>query len=203
MKRWKIFSLILLLLVAALAAALIFMQSNCPLEGTALTQKMRAFVRLKNRNGLPQQADFDGRVTLAALLQPGEDRARWSASRAGAIEGYVVSVSMGGIEAANCYSLNSYDTHIHLALRPDAPRREQVVVEITPLMRERAKSLGLDWSELTLRRELPGRWCHFEGWLLFDEEHANESENTAPGVERNWRATAWEIHPVTHLQVLR
>ncbi|HEX8650565.1 MAG TPA: hypothetical protein VF708_06970 [Pyrinomonadaceae bacterium] len=203
MKRWKVFSLLLLLLAAALAAALIFMQSNCPLEGSALTQKMRAFVRLKNRTGLPQQADFDGRVTLAALLQPGEDRSRWSASRAAAIEGYVVGVSMGGIEAANCYSLNTYDTHIHLALRPDAPRREQVVVEITPRMRERAKSLGLDWSELTLRRELPGRWCRFEGWLLFDEEHANESENTAPGVAGNWRATAWEIHPVTHLKVMR
>lgn len=173
------------------------------MEGSALTRKMRAFVRLKNRAGLPQQADFDGRVTLAALLQPGEDRARWSASRAAALEGYVVGVSMGGIEAANCYSLTSYDTHIHLALRPDAPRREQVVVEITPLIRERAKSHGLDWSEPTLRRELLGRWCRFEGWLLFDEEHANESENIAPGDERNWRATAWEIHPVTRLEVIR
>jgi hypothetical protein len=203
LKRLKILSLVLLLLAALLAAVLIFMQSNCPLAGSALTQKMRAFVRLKNRTALPQQVDFDSRVTLAALLQPGEDRARWSASRAAAIEGYVVGVGRGGIEAANCYSLSSYDTHIHIALRPDAPGREQVVLEITRLMRERAESLGLDWSELALRRELSGHWCRFEGWLLFDDEHADESESTAPTGERNWRATAWEIHPVTHFEVVR
>lgn len=203
MKRLKILSLVLLLLAALLAAMLIFLQSHCPLEGSALTQSMRAFVRLKNRTVLPQPTDFDARVTLAALLQPGEDSARWSALRAAAIEGYVVQVSRGGIEAANCYSLSRYDTHIHLALRPDAPAREQVVVEVTPLMREWAKRRDLDWSEDTLRREMAGRWCRFEGWLLFDEEHADESENISPGEEGNWRATAWEIHPVTRLEVIR
>ena len=63
------------------------------------------------------------------------------------------------------------------------------------------KAKGEDWSTKKLRDKLLGRWVSFEGWLLFDEEHWNQAENTNPGRERNWRATAWEIHPVTSLKV--
>ena len=201
-RRLKAFAL-LVLLPAALAAALSLAQSNCPVCGAAITQEVREFARLKNRSAPPQPSDFDGRVALEELLRPGDDRARWSEGRAGAVEGYVVEVGEGGIEAANCYSLMRRDTHIHVAARPDAPPRERVVVEVTPRMREWAAGRGLDWSPAALRRELPGRWCRFEGWLLFDREHADESENTRPGRERNWRATAWELHPVTRIEVLR
>jgi hypothetical protein len=38
--------------------------------------------------------------------------------------------------------------------------------------------------------------------MLFDTEHVGESENTAPGSPGNWRATAWEIHPVTGITLL-
>jgi hypothetical protein len=37
---------------------------------------------------------------------------------------------------------------------------------------------------------------------MFDEEHDRESENTNPGHSENWRATAWELHPVTAIQVV-
>jgi hypothetical protein len=77
------------------------------------------------------------------------------------------------------------------------------VVEVTPRARERAKRRGQDWSAEALGRELVGRRCRFEGWLLFDREHADESENISPGSPRNWRATAWELHPVTAVEVLR
>jgi hypothetical protein len=40
------------------------------------------------------------------------------------------------------------------------------------------------------------------GWLLFDAEHANAAANTAPGRPRDWRATAWEVHPITSLEVV-
>jgi hypothetical protein len=60
-----------------------------------------------------------------------------------------------------------------------------------------------DWSEENLRRALLGHWCRFEGWLFFDSHHAGESENVAPGTTANWRATAWELHPVTKIEVLK
>jgi hypothetical protein len=39
--------------------------------------------------------------------------------------------------------------------------------------------------------------------MYFDAGHAEESENISPGKPDNWRATAWEIHPVTKFRVIR
>src|SRR3712207_4462458 len=190
-KRLKAAGLALLLLVLLTAGALMFLPHvPCPAEGVAFTPERRAFMRLKNRGGAPKPEDFDERVTLETLLSPGEDRGRWSESRAGRIEGYVVEVVEGGMEAANCFSYNERDLHIHVAARPDAPRREWFVLEVTPRGRLWAAEWGWDWSAATLKEELVGRRCRLEGWLLFDREHADESENTAPGSPGNWRATA-------------
>jgi hypothetical protein len=48
-----------------------------------------------------------------------------------------------------------------------------------------------------------GHWCEFEGWLYFDVDHDEEAENTNPQRPANWRATSWEIHPVTKITVIR
>lgn len=157
----------------------------------------RAFNSLKNRTTAPAEADFDARVTLAAMLAPGDDRRRWQHTRAAAIEGYIVRVHDAGRESANCFSGTRLDVHIEMALRPDAPPNERVIVEVTPPMRDLATRRGADWSTATLRSQLTGRRARIEGWLLFDAEHDGESENTRPGHRGNWRATAWEIHPVT------
>jgi hypothetical protein len=157
---------------------------------------------LKNRVTLPTSTDFDPTVTLAALLAPGDDRHRWRHTRAAAIEGYVVRVHDAGAESANCFSRSRLDGHIEVARRPDAPPNERVIVEVTPAMRDAAAKRGIDWSTATLRGQLTGRRVGIEGWLLFDTEHDDESENTRPGHRDNWRATAWEIHPVTAIVVL-
>ena len=161
----------------------------------------QALGALKNRTAIPAAADFEPAVTLAALLQPGDDTHRWSVTNAARIEGYVVDVRQAGIESANRFSLTRRDTHIEVALRPDAPTKERVIVEVTPPMRDWARTRGIDWSTATLQRTLVGRRCRFEGWLFFDREHAGESENTSPGGAANWRGTAWEIHPVTAITV--
>lgn len=190
-------------LVSAFSAAFLVLCTHCPEAGIALSQKSRDFHRLKNRMALPQPTEFDDRFTLEQVLEHGDDTKRWSTSRAGSLEGYVVAIDTAGVELANCYVPCNRDIHLNVALRLDAPAREQVVVEITPGMRRWASRQGLDWSEENLKRELLGRWAHFEGWLLFDWTHAHESENTAPGVPTNWRATAWEIHPVTSFKAIR
>jgi len=188
--------------VLILAALLLLVQFISPPEGNALTANARALNRLKNRTELPRAEEFDNRVTLEELLRPGDDRERWSVSRAAVVEGYVVRVWQGGVESSNSFSLFRRDTHIEVALRPDSPPRERVILEVTPPLRDWAKRQGLDWSHAALARELKGRRCRFEGWLLFDLNHADESENTRPGREANWRATAWEIHPVTSINIL-
>jgi hypothetical protein len=52
------------------------------------------------------------------------------------------------------------------------------------------------------RRFQQKKWVEITGWLLFDFEHVPEAENTNPGGAKNWRATCWEIHPVTSIRVL-
>src|SRR3954454_6646560 len=39
------------------------------------------------------------------------------------------------------------------------------------------------------------------GWLLYDAEHENQSAHTAPSNPSDWRATAWEVHPITDIDV--
>lgn len=188
---------------ALLVAAILFAWADCPRGGWTFTAERRALAALKNRTLLPGPGDFDERVTLGALLAAGDDRGRWSEARAARIEGYVVAVTRAGVEAANCFSPDRRDTHIDVARSPEAPPRERVVVEVTPRLREWAEGQGYDWSEAALESALVGRWCRIEGWLLFDREHAEESENLSPGGAQNWRATAWEIHPATGITVLR
>jgi hypothetical protein len=188
-----------LLIVAVVLVVLIVvwlvLALNCPSVGIALTKNARNLHRLKNRTALPQATDFDSGVTLDALRQPGEDRTRWSTDRAARVQGEVIDVAYARPEATNCYNPCRRDIHILIAHRKDAQKNEQIVVEVTPNLR--------NWSEETLQAQLVGHWVEFEGWLYFDAGHAEESENISPHNPENWRATAWEIHPVTKITVIR
>jgi len=134
---------------------------------------------------------------------PGNDTHRWSTDRAGRVEGEVIDVAYAGSEATNCFNPNRRDIHILIATHKGAAKNEHVVVEVTPNLADWASAHGIDWSEPTLQAQLVGHWVQFEGWLYFDLGHAQESENTAPRNPENWRATAWELHPVTKITVIR
>ena len=189
--------LAIILVVAALTLSLLVFIRNCPSAGIALTTRARDLHRLKNRTSLPAVTDFDPTVTLDALLQPGDDTNRWSNNRAARIQGEVIDVAYARPEATNCYNPCRRDIHIALAMHKAAAKTEQVVVEVTPNFQTDG------WSEETLHAQLVGHWCEFEGWMYFDVGHAKESENISPGRGGNWRATAWEIHPVTKISVIR
>ena len=177
----------------------------CPIEGDARYPPVRALNILKRRMRAPAPADIDGHVTLAAMLAPGDDTHRFDASRGATLEGYVAAVKVGGVESVNCHTHDPdyRDTHIELTLDPlhDAEAKH-VIVEVTPQWRGRMAAEGVDWTTPALRSKLLGHWIRVTGWLMFDEEHANAAENTAPGASHVWRATAWEIHPVTSIEVL-
>ena len=183
--------------LATLLIVWLILALNCPSAGIALTIRARDLHRLKNRTSLPHATDFDSRVTLDALLQPGDDRNRWSTDRAARVQGEVIDVAYARPEATNCWNPCRRDIHILIATRKGVPKSEHVVVEVTPNLRQG------DWSEKNLQQQLVGHWCEFEGWMYFDAGHAEESENISPGKADNWRATAWEIHPVTKITIIR
>ena len=202
MLRRRTFLVVTILLAVLILVFLIF-TINCPSAGIALTTRARDLHRLKNRTSFPQATDFDSRLTLDALLQPGDDTNRWSTTRAARIEGEVIDVAYARPEATNCFNPCRRDIHILIATRKGAAKTEHVVVEVTPNLRDWAAGQGIDWSEETLQQQLVNHWCEFEGWLYFDLGHAEESENISPGKRGNWRATAWELHPVTKITVIR
>lgn len=189
--------------VVLLLAVWLVLERNCSDAGIGVTSERRRQHRLKNRTAFPRESDFDPNVTLAALLQPGDDTNRWSTDRAARVQGYVIDVAYAGSEATNCFSPCRRDIHILIATRMGAAKSEQVVLEVTPRLNDWAIQQGIDWSEQTLRAQLIGRWCEFEGWLYFDVGHDEESENISPGRPSNWRATAWEVHPITKITVIR
>lgn len=189
--------------IVVVFAVWLILARSCPSAGIALTVRARDLHYLKNRTRLPRESDFDSRITLDALLQRGDDRNRWSTNRAARIQGEVIDVAYAGSEATNCFNPYRRDIHILVATHKGAAKNEQVVVEVTPNFEEWAGQQGIDWSEQTLHAQLVGHWVEFEGWLYFDVGHSEESANTAPGNPENWRATAWEIHPVTKITVIR
>jgi hypothetical protein len=195
--------LVVAIIVAMLVAIWIVFALNCPSAGIALTSRARYLHRMKNRSTIPQPGDFDPQVTLDALLQPGDDHGRWSNDHAARIQGQVIDVGYARPEATNCFNPCRRDIHILIARHAGATKTEQVVVEVTPSFREWAAQKGIDWSAETLKAQLVNHWCEFEGWLYFDLGHGEESENIHPQRPDNWRATAWEIHPVTKITVIR
>ena len=177
---------------------------NCEAEGNATQPSYRAANVLKNRVTAPTAAAIDPAVTLDAMLAPGNDEARWDATRGASIVGFVVDVKATGAESVNCGETQSRytDTHIDLVIAANVSAgRRRVVVEITPRWREFMSTQGEDWSQATLRQLLERRWVRFTGWLFFDFHHRGEAQNTATTGTNIWRATAWEIHPVTSFQL--
>ena len=178
--------------------------NGCGMEGDARVFGVRALDRLKNRSTQPSPEQIDSTITLAAILAPGHDISRWKVNEGAEIVGYVSEVKRGSIESTNCHARDDLDrdTHIELVLDPmsgDASAR--MIVEVTPRWRFLMSERGMDWSTRALRDRFLGHWVRVRGWMLFDAEHQRDSENTASGRAGNWRGTAWEIHPVTSIEV--
>ena len=77
-----------------------------------------------------------------------------------------------------------------------------MIVEVTPRWRAAMQQDSVDWSTATLQQTVEGHWARVRGWLMFDAEHKGQAENTHPAGATNWRATAWEIHPISAITVI-
>jgi hypothetical protein len=175
----------------------------CPLQGDAKQALAKELNPYKNRDDAPPVSKINGAATLQAVLAPGNDLDRWSREDGAIFEGVVVNVKIGGIESVNCHAKDPAhrDTHIELALDSSAPETQRVIVEVTPRWRDKMKVIA-DWSTPALKSQLIGHRVRITGWLFDDLEHKADAENTNPGASGNWRATVWEIHPITGIQVL-
>lgn len=176
----------------------------CGPTGTAKGDCATALNVLKNRDTAPTKVD--PAITLRAMLTSGDDVDRWAPEQGAEITGYVADVSPGGLETCNCKNPDLNDIHIDVVADPkDAgDGSKTVVVELTP--RWQAKK---HWTISAVRKQIKHRWVTFRGWMLLDTTHVRSAKNTRTKqgcgnlpAGHVWRATAWEVHPVTDFEVV-
>ena len=177
--------------------------TKCGVAGTAKSDSGKDLNRHKNRAAPPTEDQMDAEVSLTAMLAPGNDLTRFDQEKGATIRGFVVDVKPGGkAETCNCGAKDpvDMDTHIELGIAEGVPGRQRVIVEVTPRLRKQMKDQGENWSTTALGGKIKGKWVEVTGWLLFDTMHVDGAENTNPGGDMNWRATCWEIHPITKIE---
>ncbi len=144
-----------------------------------------------------------------------------------AVNGYLYYAQKGGTsESSNCQLSDIDDIDFHIGIGFDgtlaaklvkkpgvakaklsddekaALTQTSVVVEMTPHYRAQFKQ---DWT-LDLVKTNVGQQVRVVGQLLADNEHNNTKDNCSfPGANQTscWRASIWELHPVTQFQVCK
>lgn len=115
-----------------------------------------------------------------------------------ALIGYLVDVVEEGPESTNC-EIDTPALHDwHMWLVPtdseaaNSDRLRAVVVEVTP----RVRMSTVAWLFASIRSLVHNRdKVRISGWLMWDPDHPDQVGKT--------RATTWEIHPVTRIEVER
>lgn len=198
---------------------------TCSIDGKSnATANKKAQNRLKNRYRMPVNNVFEemtiqdiiGLPSGTKVIKPPLNSPNHS--RAVSVIGFVKDVNFGGTkgESCNCGATDRgmVDTHIDLVLDGndiDETGKNLIVAEVTfrtQILAQNgllASNIGNKWTKKNLRDRLLGRRVKFSGWLFYDYDHHGETwvvdpDNTFD--RNNWRATAWEIHPVMAIEVL-
>jgi hypothetical protein len=174
---------------------------GCPPDGDGGDRTLN---QLKNRvddgnNGQYYDVDLGTLISLPYPQDVGRvARDNWSASDVSAIDqyegvpvraiGYMLNIKHEGTESTNCHSTDFRDYHTWVAPDPSDDRSASIVAEVTPRM----QAIRSGWDSDSLAG-LVGKQVRISGWLLMDQEHPEQIGQT--------RATLWEIHPITHIEV--
>jgi hypothetical protein len=194
------------LLLAAVSATLRAQAAGaCPPQGDATRPKIQQLNQLRARLEEPSDDDYDDTADAGALIEPGDDSLRWQNDTAVEITAYVLDVRDGGATSANCHSADPAHHDTILDLSPGASVSDtshRIIAVITPQWRRLMAKNRIDWTTRSIRAKYLQQYVKVRGWLLFNSEAAARSLNTAPlagaGITR---ATAWEIHPVTGIEL--
>jgi hypothetical protein len=116
------------------------------------------------------------------------------------VTGFLLKVKPEGGESCNCGLTRRVDTDVHLALvDPEEGEEESVTAEITPRVRANGHP---DWVFKNVN-DHEGEYVRVTGWLMLDTKHIPQSHrllHERPNHNLK-RATNWEVHPVTKMEV--
>lgn len=161
----------------------------CSIYGDNKRPAMQYADSLKNR-----KQSFLTRATLIDIetfFKPGENEKRFNSSSYVSVTGYIILVKRGGSETCNCHSKSKsdLDTHIEIATKQNATGKECIVCEINRFNTD---------TTLTYKniQKLKGKQVIITGYLFYDAEHKQNSQNSCTKCTDVWRGSCWEIHPV-------
>ncbi len=158
----------------------------------------------KNRWDIPDPSEI--RVLKIDDLLKGK-KSTYRAGTPVEVTAYCYAVKPGGVETCNCGTKAVAFKDTHIELTPSSRKtgeKSRFIVEVTPRLRMMMEDEGVDWSSAALKKEMQGKMVTIQGRLFYDEIHEGEAYATDPSddAENNWRGTAWEIHPVTSIEVI-
>jgi hypothetical protein len=146
-----------------------------------------------------------------------DDLAKLGEGQEYGVIGYLYYVKQEGAESSNCELTSPDDTDFHIGIgfdksvaasvatpsketAPDklAVKETAVVVEMTPQYRA---DFAPEWTTEALKKIL-AKQVRVVGQLMADNEHNNTKDNCglAGHGPACWRASIWELHPVTSFQ---
>ncbi|HEY6326650.1 MAG TPA: hypothetical protein VIW73_09100 [Candidatus Cybelea sp.] len=201
----KVASAIALALIAQTAPVATGDFDGCPVVGSGGDPALNS---QKNRSALPTQSPAP--FTVAQMDQlptvpssEGRTRSRWMPPDQNAIQSqeqqavmltvYVVRAIAEGPETCNCESTsaNDHDVHVYVGDDPDTTSENAAIVEVTP----RWRAVNPSWNAQNLQTLADsGTPVRITGMLMYDQEHWDM-------IAKHERATLWEVHPVTDIQV--
>jgi len=160
-------------------------------DGTLPSIREQGLNVRKNRSKVPASPSP---MTVAQLVKAKEET-DLDFNKAVTVRAYVAHVKPGEVETCNCYKPDVLDVHIEVVGKEADKdnKNKYVIFEITPKFEGK---LG-DAASL---KSMEDHWVTFTGYLAYDYLHRGESYNRKHKPS-NWRATAWEVHPVTSLVV--
>ncbi len=146
----------------------------------------------KNRTDLPGDSDYVD-IGWSDLESLPSNRINDFVSAPVRVVGFLshkIKVENSG-ESTNCNLTadNEVDWHIYLTDSPAQPISSAIIVETTPRTRPQHK-----WTVGVLAPLVDSQTqVRISGWLMYDSEHTS--------VIGTQRATVWEVHPITKIEV--
>lgn len=169
-------------------------ETVCGPVGNADNDKKKTLNSNKNRTDIPADDSYI-KVDWADLRDLPVGRADDLPGAPVTVEGFLVhKVKPEGAESPNCglKQPDEVDWHMYLADTAGLDEIGQaVIVETTPRTRPLHKWVKTDLDKV-VNKNMPVR---ISGWLLYDYEHVN--------VIGSQRASVWEVHPITKIEVKR
>lgn len=175
-------------------------QNPCPNYGNATKPREKKLNIAKNRSVTVSQSKKAEYIPLNHLIttKRKEDSALYTTGMYAYTEGFLISFEEEGPESCNCNTASikakNGDVHMYLGLIPNAPKKNCIVVEITPKYKKKHPEYA---TQL-----IKGKKVRIFGYMLYDFLHRGQSFNTCKSCNGIWRKTSWEIHPITAIEEL-